>query len=315
MISGSTEASGTTYATSHPVPRLRTASGRCGVGPEGAEWMAVGARGAEWMAVGARGADWVATGTRRAKWVALLLVGLMTGGCLSSQPTRNAAPGGAITVAAAASLTEAFTQIGKDFQAKNPGSTVTFTFGSSATLAAQITQGAPVDVFAAASPATMKTVTGAGAADPPTNFVSNTLEIAVPKGNPHHIAGLKDFADKSRRIALCDPSVPCGAAAVTVFKAAKIAAAPDTLEQDVKAALQKVSRDEVDAALVYRTDVISSPDQVDGIEFPEAKLAVNRYLIAALRASKNATLAKAFVDYVLSPAGQVVLTKAGFAKP
>jgi molybdate transport system substrate-binding protein len=285
MISGSTQAPATEHATSHPVPRLRTRSGRCGVGARGA------------------------------KWVALILVVLMTGGCLTSQPDRTRAPGGSITVAAAASLTEAFTQIGKDFQAANPGSTVTFTFGSSATLAAQITQGAPVDVFAAASPATMKTVTDAGAADTPTDFVSNTLEIAVPKGNPHHITGLKDFADKSRRIALCDPSVPCGAAAVTVFAAAKITAAPDTLEQDVKATLQKVSRDEVDAALVYRTDVISGQDQVDGIEIPEAKLAVNRYPIAALKASKNASLAKAFVDYVLSPAGQAELTKAGFAKP
>ena len=285
MISGSTQAPGTTYAISHPVPRLRTPSGRCRVGVRGA------------------------------KWVGFLLVGLLTGGCLTGQPDPTAATRGAVRVAAAASLTQAFTQIGKDFQAKNPGSTVTFTFGSSATLAAQITQGAPVDVFAAASPATMKTVTDAGAADTPTNFVSNTLEIAVPKGNPHHIAGLKDFADRSRRIALCDPSVPCGAAAVTVFAAAKITAAPDTLEQDVKATLQKVSRDEVDAALVYRTDVISRPDQVDGIEFPEAKLAVNRYPIAALKASKDAGLAKSFVDYVLSPAGQAVLNTAGFAKP
>jgi molybdate transport system substrate-binding protein len=285
MISEATRAPGTEYATSHPVPRLRTLSGRCGVGAKGA------------------------------KSVALILVGLMASGCLTSQPDGTAAPAPTITAAAAASLTEAFTQIGKDFQAENSGSTVSFTFGSSATLAAQITQGAPVDVFAAASPATMKTVTDAGAAGTPTNFVSNTLEIAVPKGNPHHITGLKDFADKNRRIALCDPSVPCGAAAVTVFAAAKITAAPDTLEQDVKATLQKVSRDEVDAALVYLTDVISSHDQVDGIEFPEAKLAVNRYPIAALKASKNANLAKAFVDYVLSPAGQAVLTKAGFAKP
>jgi molybdate transport system substrate-binding protein len=239
---------------------------------------------------------------------------LLLGGCQTVAPASQTAPK-TITVAAAASLTEAFTQIGTDFQAENPGTTVTFTFGSSATLATQITQGAPIDVFAAASPATMKTVNDAGAAGTPTNFVSNTLEIAVPKGNPHHVTGLKDFADKGRRIALCDPSVPCGGAAVTVFKAARITAAPDTLEQDVKATLQKVSRDEVDAALVYRTDVISSPAKVDGIEFPEAKLAVNRYPIAALKASKNAHLAKAFADYVLSPPAQTVLSRAGFAKP
>jgi molybdate transport system substrate-binding protein len=281
MISGPSPSTRTRRTTSHPLRRLRTLSGWCGVGARGA----------------------------------VLLVGCLTGGCLSSQPDRNAAPGGTVTVAAAASLTEAFTQIGKDFEAANAGTTVTFSFGSSATLATQITQGAPADVFAAASPATMKIVTEAGAAGRPENFVSNTLEIVVPEGNPHYITGLKDFADKSRRIAICDPSVPCGAAAVAVFAAAKITAAPDTLEQDVKATLQKVSRDEVDAALVYRTDVISRPREVDGIEFPEARLAVNRYPIAALKASRDPTLAKTFVDYVLSPAGQAVLSRAGFAKP
>jgi molybdate transport system substrate-binding protein len=286
MISGSTTGPRIGGATSHPVRRLRTPSGWCGVG------------------------------VRDAKWVGLVLVVvLLVGACGSGSGSPGSSTSKTITVLAASSLTEAFTQIGKDFQTKNAGSTVTFSFGSSATLATQITQGAPADVFAAASPSTMKTVTDAGAAGTPTDFVSNTLEIAVPKGNPHHITGLKDFADKRRRIAICDPSVPCGAAAVKVFAAAKITAAPDTLEQDVKATLQKVSRDEVDAALVYRTDVLSIPGEVDGIEFPEAKLAVNLYPIATLKASKNATLAKAFVDYVLSPDGQAVLSKAGFAKP
>ena len=238
-------------------------------------------------------------------------------------PTRPAAPspgtargsdGGGITVLAAASLMEAFDEIGKDFEAKNPGSAVTFSFGSSATLATQIVQGAPADVFAAASPATMKTVTDAGAANTPTDFVSNTLHIAVPKGNPHKITGLADFADESRRIALCAPQVPCGAAAAKVFAEAKIAPKPDTLEQDVKATLQKVATDEVDAALVYKTDVIAAADQVDGMEFPEAEQAVNTYPIAALKESKNPELAQAFVDYVLAPEGQTVLAKAGFAQ-
>src|SRR5215217_3402768 len=186
---------------------------------------------------------------------------------------------------------------------------------SSATLATQIVQGAPADVFAAASPATMKTVTDAGAADTPTDFVSNTLEIAVPKGNPHKITGLKDFADANRRIALCAPQVPCGAAAVKVFPAAQIVPKPDTLEQDVKATLQKVAHDEVDAALVYKTDVLAAGYKVDGIEFPEAQDAINTYPIATLKESKNPAVAKAFVDYVLSPEGQAVLARAGFAKP
>lgn len=237
-------------------------------------------------------------------------------GCGTEEPS----PGGStstrgITVLAAASLTEAFTKIGKDFEAKNSGRTVTFSFGSSATLATQITQGAPADVFAAASPATMKTVTDAGAAGTPTNFVSNTLEIAVPKGNPHQITGLADFGDQKRRIAICAPEVPCGAAAVKVFAAAKITPRPDTLEQDVKATLHKVAEDEVDAALVYKTDVISSTADVDGITFRESAQAVNAYPIVTLKESKDAATAQAFVNYVLSPEGQAVLTKAGFAKP
>ena len=241
-----------------------------------------------------------------------------------SSATQPAAPGsstdgsednGTITVLGAASLTGAFTQIGEDFEANHAGSTVALSFGSSATLATQIVQGAPADVFAAASSATMETATAAGAAETPTNFVSNTLRIAVSKGNPHKITGLEDFADERKRIALCAPQVPCGAAATKVFAVAKIVPKPDTLEQDVKAAVQKVASDEVDAALVYKTDVLAAGDQVDGIEFPQAQEATNTYPIATLTNSKNPALAKAFVDYVLSSDGQAVLAEAGFAKP
>jgi molybdate transport system substrate-binding protein len=126
---------------------------------------------------------------------------------------------------------------------------------------------------------------------------------------------LEDFADERKRIALCAPQVPCGAAATKVFTVAKIVPKPDTLEQDVKAAVQKVASDEVDAALVYKTDVLAAGDQVDGIEFPEAQEATNTYPIATLTNSKNPALAKAFVDYVLSSDGQAVLAEAGFAKP
>lgn len=247
---------------------------------------------------------------------AILLSACGTATRLAAAPSDTAdSSGGAITVLAAASLTEALTDIGRDFEAKNPGHSVTFSFGSSATLATQIVQGAPADVFAAASPAPMKIVSDAGASDAPTNFASNTLQIAVPKDNPHTITGLHDFADKSKRIAICAPQVPCGAATIKVFAAAKITPRPDTLEQDVKATLQKVASDEVDAALVYRTDVIAAEHQVEGIGFPEAQQAINTYPIAALKGSKSPAGAKAFVNYVLSPDAQAVLAKAGFAKP
>jgi molybdate transport system substrate-binding protein len=226
----------------------------------------------------------------------------------------SSAPAASITVFAAASLTEAFSQIGDDFQARS-GAAVTFNFGSSATLASQIVQGAPGDVFAAASPATMKTVTDAQGADSPVDFVSNSLQIAVPAGNPGRITGLADFADESKTIAICAPQVPCGTAAIKVFEAARITAKPDTLEADVKATLAKVAADEVDAALVYRTDVNSEPIDVAGIDFPESAMAVNTYPIAVLTRSKNPEVAQAFVAYVTSPDGQAVLAEAGFAKP
>jgi molybdate transport system substrate-binding protein len=245
--------------------------------------------------------------------LAVLVLAACGGG--PPESASSSIPSNTITVAAAASLTEAFTQIGKEFEATKPGTTVIFSFGSSTTLATQIEEGAPVDVFAAANPATMKTVTDVGAAEPPTTFVSNVLQIAVPKGNPGGITGLKDFADKTKKVAICAPQVPCGTAAVKVFSAAKIKPAPDTLEPDAKATLQKVSSNEVDAALVYRTDVIAAKETVDGLEFSEARQAVNVYPIAVLKGSMSAAAAQQFVDYVLSADGQAVLRKAGFGKP
>jgi molybdate transport system substrate-binding protein len=245
--------------------------------------------------------------------LAVLVLAACGGG--PPESASSSTPSNTITVAAAASLTEAFTQIGKEFEATKPGTTVIFSFGSSTTLATQIEEGAPVDVFAAANPATMKTVTDVGAAEPPTTFVSNILQIAVPKGNPGGITGLKDFADKTKKVAICAPQVPCGTAAVKVFSAAKIKPAPDTLEPDAKATLQKVSSNEVDAALVYRTDVIAAKETVDGLEFSEARQAANVYPIAVLKGSMSAAAAQQFVDYVLSADGQAVLRKAGFGKP
>jgi hypothetical protein len=118
--------------------------------------------------------------------------------------------------------------------------------------------------------------------------VKNRLEIAVPKGNPSKITWLADFG------ALCAQQVPCGAAAKKVFEAAKITGKPDSLEQDVKAALTKVSLGEVDAALVYKTDVQAAAGKVDGIELPEAHKAINEYPIATLTKAPNASGAKAF---------------------
>jgi molybdate transport system substrate-binding protein len=223
---------------------------------------------------------------------------------------------GAVTVFAAASLTGSFTQIGKDFEAAHPGTKVTFNFAGSSALATQINQGAPADVFASAAPATMKTVTDAGNADgTPATFVKNQLVIAVPKGNPQGVTGLADLTKPGVKVALCAEQVPCGAAAKKAQDAASVKITPVTQESDVKAALSKVTLGEVDAALVYRTDVKAAADKVDGIEFPESSGAINEYPIVVLKNAPNKAAATEFVAYVRSDKGTAVLTQAGFQRP
>ncbi|GAB2823180.1 molybdate ABC transporter substrate-binding protein [Lentzea nigeriaca] len=236
---------------------------------------------------------------------------LLLAGCSTAQPSPSTPN---ITVFAAASLTESFQKLGKEFEAAHPGTKVTFNFGGSSALAQQINQGAPADVFASAAPANMKQVTDTGAITAaPTTFAKNTLQIAVPQGNPGKVTDLADFAKADLKIALCAEQVPCGAAAKKVFAAAGVTAAPDTLEQDVKAVLTKVSLGEVDAALVYRTDVRAAGAKVEGKDFAEASGAVNDYPIAPL--AKAPAEAKDFVNFVLSERGRAVLTEAGFAAP
>jgi molybdate transport system substrate-binding protein len=223
---------------------------------------------------------------------------------------------GNVSVFAAASLTESFTQIGKDFEAANPGSKVTFNFAGSSALATQINQGAPADVFASAAPKNMQTVTDAGNGDgTPTTFVKNQLVIAVPKGNPKGIKAVADLAKPGLKVALCAEQVPCGAAATKALAAANVKVTPVTLEQDVKAALSKVKLGEVDAALVYRTDAKAAASDVDGIEFPESASAINDYPITVLKKASDKAGAQAFVAYVLSDMGKTVLTQAGFQAP
>lgn len=223
---------------------------------------------------------------------------------------------GDITVFAAASLTDTFTELGEEFEAAHPGASVTFSFAGSSALAQQIRSGAPADVFASASPATMALVTDEGLTDgEPVVFVTNRLQIAVPAGNPGGVTGLEDLTDEDLTIALCAEEVPCGAASVTVFEAAGLIPAPDTYEEDVRATLTKVRLDEVDVALVYQTDVLAAGDEVEGIDFPESVEAVNDYPIAALTEAPNAEGGEAFIDFVLSEEGQQVLGAAGFGSP
>jgi len=256
--------------------------------------------------------------------LAVLTLTALLAGCGDSSSPSSSAPStgvgagvtGNLTVLAAASLTGSFNRIGKDFEAANPKVKVTFSYGGSSGLAQQITSGAPADVFAAASPATMKTVTDAGdATGEPAVFVRNQLVIAVPKGNPKGVAGLAELTEPGLKVALCAEQVPCGAAAEKALAAADVKLTPVTLEQDVKAALAKVKLGEVDAALVYRTDAKAAASDVDGIEFPESAGAINDYPIVALKSAPNPSAAAAFVAFVQTEPSLKVLTDAGFQKP
>ncbi|MET9058020.1 molybdate ABC transporter substrate-binding protein [Streptomyces antibioticus] len=223
---------------------------------------------------------------------------------------------GTVTVFAAASLKESFTTLGEEFEKAHPGTKVTFNFGGSDSLAASITGGAPADVFASASPKTMKIVTDAkDNATEPVTFVRNQLEIATLPGNPDKITSLKDLTKSGLKVVLCDKEVPCGAAAQKALDASGLKLTPVSYEQDVKSALTKVELKEADAAVVYKTDVNAAGDKVEGVDFPESADAVNDYPIALLKDAPNADAAEAFIALVQSPEGQKVLTGAGFLQP
>ncbi|MFI9172295.1 molybdate ABC transporter substrate-binding protein [Streptomyces lincolnensis] len=234
----------------------------------------------------------------------------------SSSSAASSELSGTVTVFAAASLQESFTTLGKEFEKEHPDTKVTFSFGGSDSLAASITSGAPADVFASASPKTMKIVTEAGdASGTPATFVRNQLEIATLPGNPYKLASLKDLTRPGLKVVLCDRTVPCGAAAQKALEAGGLKLTPVSYEQDVKGALTKVELKEADAAVVYKTDVKAAGDKVEGVDFPESADAVNDYPITLLKNAGNPDAAKAFIELVRSAEGQKVLSEAGFLKP
>lgn len=234
-------------------------------------------------------------------------------GCSSSKASGSS--GGSLTVYAAASLTETFTTLGKQFEDAHPGTHIVFNFGPSSTLATQIQQGAPVDVFASASKKNMDAVVKSGDASKPATFVTNTMEIAAAPGNPAHISNVADLAKRSVKVALCDPAVPCGAVAQKVFANAGLTVKATSLEVDVKSTLAKVELGEVDAGLVYVTDVKAAGSKVVGIPIPASVNASTAYPIAALTHAKNSALAAQFVAFIQSAAARAVFAGAGFSTP
>ena len=235
---------------------------------------------------------------------------------MAEAPAAKKAPklSGTITVSAAASLTEVFTKMGTDFQKLNKGTTVTFNFGSSGTLATQIQGGAPADVFASADGLNMqKVVTSGQVTADPVDFTANLLTIVVKPGNPKGVKTIGDLP-KIGTISLCAASVPCGRYATQMLTQDGVTIPTDkiTLGQDVKATLSAVANGDADAGLVYVTDALSAGKTVTQIKIPASLNVLAIYPIAPVAASQNAKLADAWVQYVISPAGQKTLAKFGF---
>jgi molybdate transport system substrate-binding protein len=218
-----------------------------------------------------------------------------------------------VTVLAAASLTEAFKKLGKDFEAAHAGMKVEFNFAGSSTLARQIMEGAPADVFASADEENMEKVRAQVSS--PQIFASNRLAIIVPKGNPKKVTGLADLAKPGLKVSLAAPVVPVGRYAREAFAKAGVAVPESSSEIDVKAVVTRVSMGEADAGVVYTTDVAAAGDKAEGVAIPDAQNVRAKYPIATVRASKNEKGALALVRYVLSPEGRKILTAAGFLAP
>ena len=249
----------------------------------------------------------------------------MTEAATPTEAATEAPASGSITVFAAASLTDSFKEIGEAFKAAHPGSDVTFNFGASSSLAAQINQGAPADVFAAASGSTYKTVADAGNAAAPTTFATNKLTIITPADNPAKITGLKDLTNPGVKLVLAVKGVPIRDYAEQIFtKAAADSSFGSDFsnavhknlvseENDVKGVVSKIVLGEGDAAICYVTDVTpESAPKVSKIDIPDNLNVIATYPIGTIKATKQAELAQAFVDYVLSPDGQAILAKWGF---
>jgi molybdate transport system substrate-binding protein len=224
-----------------------------------------------------------------------------------------------LTVFAAASLTEAFTDIGHSFEAEHPEVTVSFQFDGSSTLAHQILEGAPADVFAAADQATMRAVTSQNAVDEATVFALNDLVVAVPADNPARIDSLDDLSGPSVTTLTCTPETPCGAIANRVLSIADLTLTPSSLEPNVAAVASKLRMGEADAGFVYATDVRVSGGELTQIDWPDDQAirhaAATECPVGVVRGSQHLDLARHFIEFVQSPRGTTALAQAGFRQP
>ena len=216
-----------------------------------------------------------------------------------------------MTVLAAASLTEAFDALAKKFEAANPEVSVETSYGSSATLVQQVNNGAPASVLALAGTSAAEPLDPSLRRDTRT-FATNSLEIATPPDDPGNVTSIDDLALPTVKVVLCADTVPCGAAAQATFRKARIVPNVVSQEVDVKATLAKVKLGEADAAVVYRSDVTAAKDAVRGVEIPPQ---LNTSLTYPVITLTDDAATRAFVAYLLSPAGLATVQSFGFGAP
>jgi molybdate transport system substrate-binding protein len=255
---------------------------------------------------------------------ATMLAGALLAGCGTTAdggepgatPDGGGGHSGPVLVFAAASLTDAFGAIADAFTVANPEVEVVLNLAGSQTLASQIVEGAPADVFASADTAQMDVVAEAGAlARAPEVLTANRLAMAVEPGNPLGITGLADLADPELLLVLPAEEVPAGRYARQALDAAGVAVTPVSLERDVRAARAKVELGEADAAIVYASDIAAADGRVDGVELPAEQNVPAAYPIARLAEASNTEVADAFVAFVLGEQGQTILAEYGFTAP
>ena len=213
---------------------------------------------------------------------------------------------------AAASLTDVFEELATGFEDEHDVD-VTFSFGSSTDLAEQVADGAPGDVLATADEASMGIAEDAGVTGEVETFATNVLTIVVPAGNPAGIASLDDL--EGTTWVRCADEVPCGKVAVAVLADAGVTAEPASLEEDVRATLDKVVSGEADAGLVYATDAVAAGDDVEAVAIPDAEANLTSYYATTLEQSEDADLAADWVAWVTSEEGRAILEDAGFGSP
>ena len=221
-----------------------------------------------------------------------------------------------MTVFAAASLTDAFTEIGDAFMVDHPDASVTFNFASSSDLVVQINEGAPADVYASADQTNMAKLIDAGNnGGEPALFATNSLEIIVEKGNPKAITGVADLANPDLIVVTCAPEVPIGKYSAEVFAKAGVTVTPASYEENVKGVVNKVTLGEADAGVVYKTDVAAAGDQAEGVGIPTDLNVIAEYPLVVTREAPNAGAGQAFVDFVVGEEGQSILASYGFTSP